>query len=251
MTRAIPVLIFSLMCGVSQAQDAGGAAGAEGGVETSDFGGQGIQTGPTVQTESGFAAPETSGFAAPGGDAGFNARTFNGGGQQRQIITGGNTQTQRQVRPTFRLGFVPSASLLTRSRQQAVSRFTTITPRVRELRGMSMSSNQNGIMTIRGQATSRYGSLLAAAIARLEPGVRSVRNEIRIAPAPAMSRPVPMDPTPIAPPPVIESRPSMPVQGSPAATPGSLPLAPIPVPTAPTVTSPFSPVTPPPIAPGR
>jgi hypothetical protein len=97
-------------------------------------------------------------------------------------VTGGSSQTQRQVRPTFRLGFVPSAAMLARSRQRAVSRWITITPRVTEIRGMSFNPDQNGQVTVRGQATSRYGSLLAAAIARLEPGVRSVRNEVQVVP---------------------------------------------------------------------
>ena len=72
--------------------------------------------------------------------------------------------------------------MLARSRQRAVSRWVTITPRATEIRGMSFNPDQNGRVTVRGQATSRYGSLLAAAIARLEPGVRSVRNEVQIVP---------------------------------------------------------------------
>ncbi len=194
MTRLQFLLVLISTCSLAQAQDNGnptgdgGAGGATGttvgageGIETSDLGGEGLTTGPTERTTT-FSAPAETGFDTGGGGQTFQARNFNGGGQNRQVITGGSSQTQRQVRPTFRLGFVPSQSLLARSRQRAVSRFTLITPRVRELRGASLVSDQNGNVTLRGQATSRYSSLVAAALARLEPGVRRVRNEVRVTP---------------------------------------------------------------------
>lgn len=169
--------------GTGTGTDTGTTGDVTGGeLDTTEIVERGIETGPTEQTESGFAGPEESGFEPPGGGRTFRARTFNSGGQTREIVTGGTSQTQRQIRPTFRLGFVPSATMLARSRQRAVSRWVTITPRATEIRGMSFNPDQNGRVTVRGQATSRYGSLLAAAIARLEPGVRSVRNEVQIVP---------------------------------------------------------------------
>lgn len=156
--------------------DTGGTADT--GLAETSIGVQGIQTGPTDAPVNGFQNQTNFGGLEAGQT--FQARNFNGGGQTRQIVTGGSSQTQRQVRPTYRLGFVPSASLLARNRQRAVSRFTQITPRVRELSGVSIAPGQNGNVTLRGQATSRYGSLVAAALARLEPGVRRVRNEMTV-----------------------------------------------------------------------
>lgn len=245
MSRVVLFIALSTACGIAHAQTGGGQdtggntdvggntdtggnaantgnATVGGDLGTTEIEERGIETGPIDQTESGFADSGDNGFAGPGNTANFRSRTFSGGGQNQRVITGGSSQTQRQVRPTFRLGFVPSQALLARNRQRAVSRFTTITPRVRELRGMSMSPDQSGAVTIRGQATSRYGSLLAAAIARLEPGVRSVRNEVRVVPLPAR----PVTPTTVPPAPGPSAPIVNPNQSVPS-TQGILPLPPL------------------------
>ena len=143
-------------------------------------------------------------------------RHFNSFNRQ-SIQSGGSSSQQRAIRPSFRLGFVPSQALISRNRRRSIATFNSITPRVRTLRNVSIAPDQNGTVTLRGQANSRYDLLLAAAIARLQPGVRAVRNEIVIEARP-IAVPlnpgfVPVSPAPntLAEPPAIPATPATPL----------------------------------------
>lgn len=49
------------------------------------------------------------------------------------------------------------------------------------LKGMTIDVTPQGDVTLRGEATSLQASKLAANLLRMEPGVRSVRNELIVA----------------------------------------------------------------------
>ncbi len=197
-----------LLSGTAVAQQTGGAAGtAQGnqavqGTETqaTQVTGQGVQIGGLADSgglQSFFSGADVSSIfsvagAQQGGGRG-STRQFNvAGGQAGSGRTGGTSATTRQVRPRFRLAFQPSRSLTAaRVQASAVSRLTKYSGRVPALKNVAVEAAANGTITLRGTVNSPDAARLASNLLRLEPGVRRIQNEIKVAASESPAPPAP------------------------------------------------------------
>lgn len=116
------------------------------------------------------------------------ARSFSFGNftGNSNISAGGTSRTSRQVRPRFRISFPRSATLTNPAliRNRLSGRLNSASKRSTALRGVRVGGLVEGRVVLSGQVGSRYSRLLAANLMRLEPGVRSVRNDITVASQP-------------------------------------------------------------------
>ena len=89
-----------------------------------------------------------------------------------------------QIRPTLRVGFdhTPITATASVSSPRFEQRFTGITERRPQLAGVNISSDYEGRVVLRGTVASEDSKKLAAALLRLEPGVRDIVNEITVEP---------------------------------------------------------------------
>lgn len=89
-----------------------------------------------------------------------------------------------QLRPTLRVGFdyAPVTATATLASPSFEKRFTGITERRPQLAGVDITPAEGGKVVLRGSVASEDSKKLAAALLRLEPGVREVVNEITVAP---------------------------------------------------------------------
>jgi len=96
---------------------------------------------------------------------------------------GGQSQSERlPLRPTLRVGFdyKPATATQTVSSPQFVSRFSGIAERRPQLANVNVASDEAGRVVLRGTVASKESKDLAAALLRLEPGVREVVNEVTV-----------------------------------------------------------------------
>lgn len=116
---------------------------------------------------------------------GSTGRGFNQGFNQ--------SQTSRTIRPSLRLGFEASPRNMQEIGLAAEQRVMRLSERVTQLKtsgqvkseglplkGMTINVTPQGDVTLRGEAASLQASRLAANLLRMEPGVRSVRNELTV-----------------------------------------------------------------------
>jgi hypothetical protein len=121
----------------------------------------------------------TQNFARSGGSFGQNNNGFGMNGMGQGANGMGANSTQRVVRPQLRIGFRnqvrPPAEI-----QTALSNRITAMP---DLKVSNLQVNHDGAgqVTLRGNVDSDHERKLAAAMARQEPGVRSVQNELTVA----------------------------------------------------------------------
>lgn len=111
---------------------------------------------------------------------GTNGRGFGTAGQQG--LQGTAAKPPIQVR--HRIGFTPPARSTATISESLGTRITGIAAQRPELTGLDVVVGDAGQVTLRGTVASEEAGRLAAALARLEPGVRSVVNETVVA-APA------------------------------------------------------------------
>jgi hypothetical protein len=168
-------------------------------------------TGSTVENQElfsstidDFSTPEgrfaTSGLATQptaGGNTNAtqqNARNlqrlsqqFNRSNQNRNT---GNTQGTRTIRPSLRLGFTPKlrpAEDLRKSFGKQVKALTTRLPRLTggrsEYASVKFDLAKPGEVVLSGSVPNEDAANLLTNILRMEPGVVSVRNDLKIAPA--------------------------------------------------------------------
>jgi hypothetical protein len=91
---------------------------------------------------------------------------------------GRSGSSRLNIRPQQRIAFEytePSATSITSTLE---TRFGRVADRLANLGGITVTAEPEGLIVLTGAVTSEGDKRLAAMIARLEPGVRSVRNEL-------------------------------------------------------------------------
>ena len=176
-----------------------GALGASGtGFGGSGFGGSGAQGGAGMAgalgaANSGFIGRNNATFAGNsragqvGAGAGGGAtRNFSRGGnsgandfRNSDFANGGKERKTSQVRPRQRVAFdynVKSTAVVAASATTRLGRITLKNP---TLLGVDVAVQDNQIV-LRGKVKTPEQARLAENLVRLEPGVRSVRNELEV-----------------------------------------------------------------------
>ena len=178
------------------ASDAGtgsSAAGQSEGAVTSQ-----IQSS-TVDTTRGSGLSDLNASAlnttAGSGASGQQTQTLPGGSQfgrsQQQSSQRGQTgraSSSKTIRPSLRLGFTPvlrPASDVSRAVGRSFRRMATRSARIAEtnpaLRNVTLVAGTSGLLTLRGSVPTASARRLAENILRMEPGVRTIRNELSVA----------------------------------------------------------------------
>jgi osmotically-inducible protein OsmY len=186
---------------ISNALQTGGAANAQTGVANPQFNTQmgelsatvgqgafvgrsdtaGTFVGNRLAGQQSIQATDVSGVGQFGGSQ-FSGRGQGGFGQgQGGFGQGGfGTQSQRTVRHSLRIAFdhpdVESTAIQTKLNTQ-FQQFRTSRPELQDVQ-IQIGSNQE--VVLRGRVQSEDDKKLAAMLARLEPGVRTVKNELAV-----------------------------------------------------------------------
>lgn len=127
-------------------------------------------------------AGQQAGLGARGlGQLGGRGGGQNGNGNQNNNFGGNNAnQSPRRVRPQLKVAFntrpVPTTAIATSLQQ----RFSGETLTAGTLRGVQFQMSDEGVVTLSGSVASQDAKSLAAAMVRLEPGVRKVVNELSV-----------------------------------------------------------------------
>lgn len=123
-------------------------------------------------------------------NAGNNAsqtRNFNRAGTsgfqsgQNQFNAGQTGPKVPSFRPQMRIAFTASPLPLSNVQTSMGDSFDRIKERDEKLRGVQFEVNADRSVTLRGQVESAGAKKLVAFLAMLEPGVRSVKNELTVA----------------------------------------------------------------------
>ncbi|HEX6987254.1 MAG TPA: BON domain-containing protein, partial [Planctomycetaceae bacterium] len=84
------------------------------------------------------------------------------------------------MRPTQRIAFDFTPATPAAAVERVTSRFDGIVSRRPELSGVTFATDDSGRVVLRGTVPSDDARQLAAALVRLEPGVREVVNELTV-----------------------------------------------------------------------
>ena len=98
--------------------------------------------------------------------------------QANQGQAQGNPAQGRAIRPQLQVAFSATRPTLQKSAGVLSTRFETLSSRA-GFEGITVQTEGNNVI-LRGQVDSASTSRLAAALARMEPGVRSVKNELTV-----------------------------------------------------------------------
>ena len=149
----------------------GGTSGGfvgQGAAAGNNFGGLGTQQIATLGLIGGLG----SGFGG-----GFGGRNGGGGFGQGQL--GNNANSARsQLRIPFRAGFVPPTPANSVIESRFINRLTKL-PGLTELRTVSVRLDGTTAILVGSVPTAEQKELLAT-LARLEPGIAAVRNDLRV-----------------------------------------------------------------------
>ena len=113
-----------------------------------------------------------------------------GGRNQNQNINsigngqGNNAEPQAQVRIRPQISFNYSTRPTPTVNSAIQTQFTRITRRGSDFSNIDFELGDAGVVVLRGTVPSDQTARLAAALVRLEPGVRTVRNELQTVPSP-------------------------------------------------------------------
>ncbi|MBC8289418.1 MAG: BON domain-containing protein [Planctomycetes bacterium] len=147
-------------------------------VETSRQSGLTNLSGSTLQNTTAGGQNQLPGGSQFGGgrNQGTNRNTQRGGGT-----------SSRSIRPSLRLGFTPvvrPSADVSRAVSRSFSRIATRTARIGEtnpaLRNVRIVPGKAGQLTLTGIVPTASARRLAANILRMEPGVRSVTNNLTV-----------------------------------------------------------------------
>jgi len=111
-------------------------------------------------------------------------RRSGGGNANRNFRQRGATQ-ETPIQPRLRVAFTfqkTRAAVVTRT---ARTHLDGVVLRKPSLKGVNFVLDDKGVLTLRGEVETLNDSKLAAALFRLEPGIRKVANELTIKPATA------------------------------------------------------------------
>ncbi|MGC1272541.1 MAG: BON domain-containing protein [Planctomycetaceae bacterium] len=86
-----------------------------------------------------------------------------------------------QLRPTQRIAFDFTPATTTAAVERVSTQFAGIAERRPELADVTFATDNDGNVILRGNVASKEAAQLAAALVRLEPGVRGVVNELDVA----------------------------------------------------------------------
>lgn len=104
-----------------------------------------------------------------------------GGGFNRDRSGGGDDRERLPLRPTQRIAFDFDAATPSAAVERVTTQFAEIAESRPELAGITFAADDAGNVVLRGTVDSKEAAQLAAALVRLEPGVRSVVNELTVA----------------------------------------------------------------------
>lgn len=107
----------------------------------------------------------------------------NQGQNQNQNQAGASANNQRTIRPRLTVNFDYPAPTMQKAATALSNRFEKLSKRS-AFKGVTIDSD-GGRVTLRGEVDSAETSRLAVMMTRLEPGVRSVQNELTVKKAPA------------------------------------------------------------------
>jgi osmotically-inducible protein OsmY len=158
-----------------------GAQGAAGGTAAG-------QAGRFVgQTNSRFVGMAAAGQQQPGQNQNRNNQNRNTNRNQaqnqNQNQSGANTNNQRAIRPRLTVNFEYPLPSVEKTTTALTTRFEKLSKRA-AFKGVTIEADGSRV-TLRGEVDSPETSRLAAALTRLEPGVRTVQNELTVTKAPA------------------------------------------------------------------
>lgn len=184
-----------------------GSAGGQSGFGQSGLGQAGGQSGFGQAGQAGagnnsFLGANTSGSfigrATQGQTGNFNAGNQNrgannrgGGGQNQNLLSlltggggnqGGQTSTAPAIRPRQKVAFDFPKPSPTRIQASYQKQLTGISRRYPQFQNIDLAPGAEGEVVLTGTVPTARDARLAANLARLEPGVRTVRNELQFPP---------------------------------------------------------------------
>ncbi|MBN2025047.1 MAG: BON domain-containing protein [Pirellulales bacterium] len=174
----------------------GGGQSAMRGAQTAGFVGADAQDVRNVMSQMGGLAGNTgSGYGSgTGSGSGGYGRGMQQLGRQGQPGQSGRMGSQgrstaSEIRTSLQVGFAyrrPAPSQIVEELSGRLARLTTI-----QKVGPIVVSASGRTVTLRGTVTTEHDRLLAEQLARMEPGVRQVRNELTVAPSGQPDLPTP------------------------------------------------------------
>jgi hypothetical protein len=150
------------------------------------------QTGGANRTgtnQQGLGATGQAGRGQTGRNRNGQQNQANMQGQQNQFGARGRAGNAKSVlRPQQRVAFEYDVPTAVDTQAVLNSRFSGSTGSPAALQGVAVAVNDAGVVTLRGTVESEDARKLAAILARLEPGVKSVQDELVVQPKAKESR---------------------------------------------------------------
>ena len=103
-----------------------------------------------------------------------------GGGNNRTRNRTGTSGTQRVIRPRLRIAFAYPKPSVAVAVTMLSARFERLTSRRPSLSGVRIGTGADGEVTLQGTVNSAETRKLAELMARMQPGVRTVHNELSV-----------------------------------------------------------------------
>jgi hypothetical protein len=110
----------------------------------------------------------------------FNSQNFQNFGNQGGRGNRSGSASRMNIRPQQRIAFSFPGRDATSIESTLDARFGSLASRQAGFEGVTVSSEADGVIVLTGEVDSEESRRLAAVVARLEPGVRSVRNELTV-----------------------------------------------------------------------
>jgi len=101
-------------------------------------------------------------------------------GSTNRSSRSGNGSNLGTFRPQQKIAFAYVAPPTSAIGSVVTTRLDKIMSRTRQLRGLNLQINETGQVTLQGRVESAAARRLAENLVRLEPGVRSIRNELTV-----------------------------------------------------------------------
>ena len=111
-----------------------------------------------------------------GNFGGSRANQFNSRNTRNQF---GGSSSRRKIRARHVIGFSYKKRPKTMIQSSVTTRFSRL-KRYPAISGIAIAMNDSGVLTLRGDVESESARKLAANLARLEPGVRNIQNELTV-----------------------------------------------------------------------